>query len=89
MSEDIVIDLKKSITQGEEEITQITLREPTAGDYEKCGYPLIIGDGTSTPDAKVIVKLIAACGKIPPPIVKQLGSADFNACMGAILSFLA
>ena len=81
------ITLSKPLKLGEEEITELNLREPTAGDVMHCGYPLTIGDEVATPNAAVIGLLIARLSGIPPSGVKQLCVHDFQKCLQEVLSF--
>jgi len=81
------ISLGKPITHGDAEITELELREPTAGDVMECGYPLAIGDGDATPNAEAVGKLIARLSSLPPSSIKQMNMADFNEAMGVVLSF--
>ena len=81
------IQLSKPIKRGDEEIAEIDLREPTAGDVMECGYPLTIGDGEATPNADVVGALIAKLAGIPPSTVRQMALLDFQKCMGVVLSF--
>lgn len=81
------IQLGKPIQRGEEEITELELREPTAGDVMECGYPLTIGDGGATPNAEAIGKLLARLSGIPPSSIRQMRMDDFNESMGVVLSF--
>lgn len=81
------ITLTRIVKQGDEEIRELDLREPTAGDVMECGYPLTIGDGEATPNAAVVGKLIARLAGVPPSVVKQLAVHDFQACLGVVLGF--
>lgn len=81
------IALTKPITVHGDEVTELELREPSAGDVMECGYPLTIGDGEATPNAETVGKLIARLAGIPPSSVKQMSLPDFNTAMGAVLGF--
>lgn len=81
------VTLTRPVKQGDEEIRELDLREPTAGDVMECGYPLTIGDGEATPNAAVVGKLIARLAGVPPSVVKQLAVHDFQACLGVVLGF--
>jgi len=86
MSE-VTIPLKKPITAHGEEVGEITLREPNAGDVMECGYPMGMEDGLAIPQADTIGRLIGRLAGIPPSSVKQLSMPDYNAAMGAVLGF--
>lgn len=86
MSE-VTIPLSKPITAHGAEISELTLREPTAGDVMECGYPLGIDDGLAIPQAAPVGRLIARLAGIPPSSVKQLSMPDYNRAMGVVLDF--
>lgn len=81
------ITLTKPIKHGDDELIELELREPSAGDVMECGYPLTIGDGEATPNAEVIGRLIGRLTSIPPSCVKQMSVHDFQACLGVVLGF--
>lgn len=83
----VTIRLKKPLRAHGQPVEEITLREPTAEDITVCGYPLTIGDGAATPVAGAISKYIARLADLPPSSVKPMSADDYNACMGAVLSF--
>lgn len=86
MSE-VTIPLSKPITAHGAEISELTLREPNAGDVMECGYPLGIDDGLAIPQAAPVGRLIARLAGIPPSSVKQLSMPDYNRAMGVVLDF--
>lgn len=79
--------LTRPVKHGDNEIAELDLREPTAGDVMECGYPLTIGDGEATPNAAVVGKLVSRLAGVPPSVVKQLAVHDFQACLGVVLGF--
>lgn len=86
------MNLATPVDNGEEEITEITLREPLGEDIQKVGFPFLIipGDGDeSTIDLrpKVIAKYISLLGGIPPSVVGKLSAADFTDLMGEVMGF--
>jgi hypothetical protein len=81
------ITLRKPIQAHGEEVAELTLREPEAGDIIACGYPLQMSDGAATPLAGPIAKYIERLGGIPAGSVRKMSPADFNACMQVILGF--
>jgi hypothetical protein len=86
MSE-VTIPLIKPITAHGAEVSELTLREPTGDDVERCGYPLAIDGSSVIPQAASVSKLIARLAGIPPSSVKQLSMPDYNAAMGVVLGF--
>ncbi|MGJ8619617.1 MAG: phage tail assembly protein [Methylophilaceae bacterium] len=84
--------LSKPITNGEEEITEINLREPTGEDVQAIGFPYLIlpadGDDHAIElRAKVVAKYISKLGQVPPSVVAKLSAADMNNLMGDVLGF--
>lgn len=86
MSE-VTISLGNPITAHGAEVSELTLREPTAGDVMECGYPLGMQDELAIPQAAPIGRLIARLAGIPPSSVKQLAVPDYNRAMGVVLGF--
>lgn len=78
--------LGTAITTGkdEREITEFTLREPTAGDVEQ-----LQKDTDKDGAAGAVVKLIARQTKLPPTDVRALGARDFMKMQEYLLSFLS
>lgn len=88
-AEKTTVPLSKPIVHGDDEITEISLREMTAADISKCGYPVqILAGGSSKPDGESIAALIARLGSLPPSVVGKLCARDYNACMGVVMGFL-
>ena len=50
--------------------------------------PAEVEAGEMRPNASAIAKLISRLGNIPKGAVAEMDGADWNACMGAVLSFL-
>ena len=88
-AEKTTVPLSKPIQHGDDEITEIALREMTGADITKCGYPVqILDNGSSKPDGASISALIARLGGLPPSVVGKLCARDYNACMGVVMGFL-
>lgn len=89
----VTVKLSKPITAHGEEVTQITLREPTAEDVMQVGSPQLLipsADGESVGieiRGKVIGQYISRLGSIPLSSVKSLPIGDFTRCQGEIMNF--
>ena len=87
------IKLSKPITAHGEEVSEITLREPTADDVMQIGSPSLLipsADGESVGieiRAKVIGQYIMRLASIPLPSVKAMSFSDFNRCQGVVMGF--
>lgn len=87
MSDRVVVQLSKPLQHAGEELHEISLREPCATDYAKCGYPASIVGERTYPEAAAILSLISRCGGLPPSVVGKLCTEDFNACMAVLMNF--
>jgi hypothetical protein len=83
--------LSKVVKNGEEEITEITLREPTGDEVIEFGLPFLIipSDDDSAIDIrmKVVKKYIVTLGGFPPSVVGKLSPKDLTDLMGEVLGF--
>lgn len=88
------VTLSKPITAHNEEVSVLTLREPTSGDIMEIGSPQLMipsADGTSIGveiRPAIIGRYIMKLAGIPMPSVKALAPADFNKCQGVVMGFL-
>jgi hypothetical protein len=81
------ITLKKPIQAHGEEISELTINEPTIGALE--GVELTISfEGTVKIDLAAIPKLIAASADIPPSAAKQIGFSDLPAMVEVVMGFI-
>jgi hypothetical protein len=79
--------LKRPIQAHGEEVKELTFREPMGADIIACGYPLLLGNDTVTPEAGAIAKYISRLADIPAGAVAKLSASDFNNCWQAIIPF--
>jgi hypothetical protein len=90
--EPVVVKLRKSIMVGDEEISELTFREPTAADIERCGNPVnidfISGDTPKmTFDVVAMSKMMSTLSGVAPPIIKRLNTRDWNTAAWNLASF--
>lgn len=89
----VTVKLSRPITAHGEEVSEITLREPTAEDVMQVGSPQLLipsADGESVGieiRGKVIGQYISRLGAIPMSSVKALPIGDFTRCQGEIMNF--
>jgi hypothetical protein len=86
------ITLTRPIKAQNESLTELTLREPNAGDLFRCGIPYKVeaakdGSVRTVFDAGAVRALTAALAGIPTSSVDQLSAADFMACCNACINF--
>jgi hypothetical protein len=85
--------LVKPIKAHNEDVTEITLREPTGQEILDIGFPylIVIGEDDNTSamqiQSKTVGKYISKLAGIPPSAVGQMCGADISALMGEVLSF--
>lgn len=85
--------MKVSLTRaiqahGDDNVRELTLREPTGKDLRTLGLPFTISaTGQVNPDSAVIARHISALAGIPPSSVDQLSAADFMTCSIAVMGF--
>lgn len=92
--EPVVVVLRKPIKLGSEEtITELTFREPTAADIERCGNPVNIDffGGGETPkmsfDARSMSAMMSVLAAVPPSTIKKLSTRDWNSAAWNLASF--
>jgi hypothetical protein len=73
------IALHKPVRLGDQEFTEITLSEPTAGQIETA-----LKEASQTTANIVLIALIA---KIPPAAVRAMSLRDFNAAVAYLSGF--
>lgn len=78
--DEIVITLRKPIEHNGETISELTLREPTAGEMEE--WDKLSGIAADR-------KAIAIMAGLPEGFVRKLPARDFNKAARFIASFLA
>ena len=89
----ITLPLKKPIKAHGEEISEITLRDPTTKDIIATGLPMLMipsADGKSTGieiRQPVIARYVSLLAAIPMGSVESMTPGDFSACTGAVMGF--
>lgn len=89
----VTIKLSRPVKAHDEELAEITLREPTAEDVMQIGSPQLLvpsADGESAGveiRAKIIGQYVTRLASIPPSSVKAMSLADFMQCQQAVMGF--
>jgi hypothetical protein len=87
----ITIKLRKNVIANGDETDQLVFREPTAGDIEKYGVPVLIDMGHDPPkisfDGKSMTQMMAALATVPPSTIRQLHPKDWNTAAWNLASF--
>ena len=91
MNKNTTINFLKPVLDGDTEITEITLREPTIDDISKIGYPFLMletEDGTAIkPQVQVILKYASTLAGVTPSCLKKLGIKDLMKIQIVVLGF--
>ncbi|MFK0090643.1 phage tail assembly protein [Pseudomonas sp. NPDC090755] len=85
----ITIKLAAPVTEGDQQLTEITLRRPTVQEVraiKALPYKLDKNEDVFL-DTEVSAKYIAVCAGVPPSTVNQLDLADFNTLSWRVTSF--
>ena len=86
-----VIKLSRYLVHGDDEITELSLRQPTVEDVADIGYPftLLTGDGETRIELKpkAILKYASRLAAVPPSVLKDMALADFMAAQTEIMGF--
>ena len=87
----VVVPLAKPISVGDEEISQLELREPAIKDIRDLGYPFIVVQGKSgggmevLPD--VVLRYAARLSGNPPSSLDGITLGDLSKLQVAIIGF--
>lgn len=81
--------LKKPVTAFGEPVTEVTLREPLAGDVMDLGMPFGIPVDGKQPEINtaVVGAYIGRLGDLPDATVRELAPADFTVLLGKVMGF--
>ena len=87
----IVIKLRKSVIANGDEVMELSFREPTAGDIERVGNPVII-DPFAEPvkytfDSKSMTQMMSLLAVVPPSTIRQMHPRDWNNAAWALITF--
>jgi len=87
-----VIPLTKPIPAHGEEISSLTLRDPSSEDVMDLGYPFLVQVGDSGTTGlemrpKVVARYVSKLGQIPLSSVGKLDIPDLMKCQAAVMGF--
>jgi hypothetical protein len=64
-----------------EDVKEVSLREPRAGDINRYGNPIRVNqDGDVIIDERKMTYMIAALSGILPPFIEEMDPRDWNSC---------
>lgn len=75
--------------RGMRETSELVFREPTAGDVEICGFPVLFGEFPKQLhfDEVKTTAMLARLSGIPLPYIRNMRAADWQNCAWAIAPF--
>jgi hypothetical protein len=88
---DITVALRKAVIANGEEVKELKFREPTAGDIDRAGNPVLLDMFSDPPkitfDAKAMTTMMAALAAVPPSTIKQMHPKDWNTAAWQLAGF--
>jgi hypothetical protein len=89
---DTVVPLTKPIKAHGDEVSSLTLREPTAEDVMEIGYPYLIVTGDDKSEAielrpKIVGRYVVKLAKIPLSSVKEMSIPDLQTMQAVVMGF--
>jgi hypothetical protein len=76
------LTLRKRVMANGEDTNELTFREPTAGDIERVGNPVLVGMYENTPkihfDSQIMTQMMARLASVPPSTIRSMHPKDWN-----------
>lgn len=87
-----IVKLSKPITAHGDEVSELTLREPTIADVSEIGYPYLVhtseeADAVIEMRPRVIVKYVSRLAGIPMSSAQQVSLADLSKLQAVVMGF--
>jgi hypothetical protein len=84
-----VLPLRKKVIANGEEVEEIKFREPTGGDIERIGSPIVLSMFEAQPkpvyDSSVMTMMMAHLAGVPPSTIRAMDPRDWQ--NGAMMLF--
>jgi len=76
----LVVPLTKKVKVDGEEVDKLSFREPTGGDIETAGNPVILNfqQGTWSYEPKSMTQMMSLLAAVPPSTIRSLSPIDWN-----------
>lgn len=92
VEDNLSIVLRKPIIASGDEVKELKFREPTGGDIEMVGNPVLIDMFTGdTPritfDSKVMSAMMARLATVPPSAIRMMHPRDWNTAAWKLTNF--
>src|SRR5262245_53201076 len=76
------LPLRKKVVANGEEVDELTFREPTGGDIERIGCPIVLSVFEAQPkpiyDGAVMTAMMAHLAAVPPSTIRHLDPRDWQ-----------
>jgi len=83
------LPLRKKVVANGEEVDELNFREPTGGDIERIGCPIVLSVFETQPkpiyDGAIMTLMMAHLATVPPSTIRQLDPRDWQ--NGAMMLF--
>ena len=88
----VTMTLRKPIQANGEEVLELNFREPTGGDIERAGNPVVLdifsGENPKiTFDEKKMTAMMSSLAAVPPSSIRQLHPKDWNSIAWQLVHF--
>ncbi len=87
----MIVKLSKPILIGDQELTELDLREPTIAEVSELGYPFLVVESQGGSGIQALPKVVLAYASklaaVPPSSLKNISITDLLALQGAVQSF--
>ena len=87
----IIVKLRKAVPADGDEVMELTFREPTAGDIDRVGNPVMIDPFGDVPkysfDSKMMTAMMSVLAAVPPSTIKRMHPKDWNNAAWLLLNF--
>ena len=88
----VTMTLRKPIQANGKEVLELSLREPTGGDIERAGNPVVLdifsGENPKiTFDEKKMTAMMSSLAAVPPSSIRQLHCKDWNSIAWQLVHF--
>ncbi len=82
----VTVRLSRPIQAHGEEVTELTLREPTIGDLD--GVQVTVSGDGCTVDLGAVARIAAGMAGVPPSAARTISIRDLPALTGPVFDFL-
>jgi len=80
--------LHRGVRQGSETVHELTFREPTGGDINRCGNPCHVNqDGDVVILERKMTTMMSQLSGILPPFIEAMDPRDWNSCAYRLRGF--